>query len=125
MAAGSSEPLSWSRGAAQTKKQKIVLIGLDAVVPYTGGSGSGAVSNASAVSPLVALKALGLDVSFELGATTEAAAAAAKAADVAIVFGSAHTGEGHDRKTLNLEANIDELIPAVCPFPAAAAGRAF
>jgi beta-glucosidase len=80
---------------------------------YTGGSGSGAVPDASKVSPMTALEALGLDVTYELGATTEAAMAAAKAADIAIVFGSAHTGEGHDRLNLTLSANIDEIIPAV------------
>ena len=90
-----------------------MLIGLDAVVPYTGGSGSGAVSNASAVSPFTALKALGADVTYEEGASPAAAAAAAKKADVAIVFGSAHTGEGHDRIDLTLSANIEAVIPAV------------
>jgi beta-glucosidase len=51
----------------------------------------------------------------EAKASEEAAkvAEAAKAADVAIVFGSAHTGEGSDRKSLNLEGNIDDIIPAI------------
>lgn len=95
------------------KKQKIVLIGLDAVVPYTGGSGAGAVSNSSAVLPFTALKALGADVTYEEGplASPAAAAKAAKAADVSIIFGSAHTGEGHDLLNLLLSANIDTVIP--------------
>jgi len=94
--------------------KKILLVGPGAVVPYTGGSGSGAVSNASAVSPMTALKALpGLDVSYHDGSSPAAAAAAAKAADLAIVFGSAATGEGHDRLNLKLDGNIDEVIPAV------------
>ena len=98
----------------KAKKQKIALIGLDAVVPYTGGSGSGAVSNASAVSPVTALRALGVDVSVcAWKCDVQAAVKLAKGADVAIVFGSAHTGEGHDRLNLNLGANIDQIIPAV------------
>jgi len=39
--------------------------------------------------------------------------AAAKEADVVIVFGSAHSGEGHDRDNLTLGGNIDDVIPAV------------
>merc|ERR1719454_1308711 len=56
---------------------------------------------------------MGLHATYEEGNTSSAAVAAAKAADVAIIFGSAHTGEGSDRKNLNLEGNIDEIIPAV------------
>ena len=105
-------PLSKSALAGK----KIVLVGIDATDPYTGGSGSGAVSDHDKVSPLTALKALGLDVTAvgdTEGTSPSQAAAAAKAADLAIVFGSAHTGEGHDRDNLNLEGNIDEVIPAV------------
>ena len=97
----------------KAKKQKILLVGPDALIPYTGGSGSGAVSNASAVSPMTAFKSLGVDVSFHDGGSPTSAAAAAKAADVAIVFGSAATGEGHDRLNLKLDGNIDDVIPAV------------
>jgi len=95
------------------RSYNVALIGLDAVVPYTGGSGSGSVSNASAVSPMTALKARGVDVTYCEGTDVHAAKKAAKAADVAIVFGSAHTGEGHDRLNLQLGANIDDVIPAV------------
>jgi beta-glucosidase len=98
---------------ATDTKVKYVLIGSDANTPYTAGSGSGGVKTNDAISPLVAFQQLGLDVTYEEGKDTAAAVAAAKAADVAIVFGSAHTGEGHDRKDLNLEANIDALIPMV------------
>ena len=83
------------------KKLKIVLIGADAAKAYTAGQGSGGVQNSNvAVSPLAALQALGLSVTYNAGATASAAAAAAAAADVAIVFGSAHSGEGHDRTDL-------------------------
>ena len=92
------------------KKQKIVLFGADATIPYTGGSGSGAVDpGADVVSPLAALAALGHDVSVATGDPAAAAAAAA----VAIVFGSAHTGGGHDRLNLTLGGGIDALIPVV------------
>merc|ERR1711981_863371 len=60
-----------------------------------------------------AIAALGVKVTCDDGSDIAAAASAAKGADVAIVFGSAHTGEGHDRKDLNLEGNIDTVIPAV------------
>lgn len=83
------------------KKLKIVLIGADATDAYTAGQGSGGVSNSNvAVSPLAAMQAMGLSVTYDAGATVSAAAQAAAAADVAIVFGSAHSGEGHDRTDL-------------------------
>ena len=52
------------------------------------------------VSPLAAFQARGLDVTYVAGDTVAEAVAAAKAADVAIIFGSAHSGEGHDRTDL-------------------------
>ena len=39
--------------------------------------------------------------------------AAAKDADIAIVFGSAKSGEGHDRANLSLDGNSDDVIAAV------------
>ena len=47
------------------------------------------------------------------GKSIDAAANAAKNADIAIVFGSAPTGEGKDRQNLSLGGNIDSVIPAV------------
>jgi beta-glucosidase len=84
------------------KKLKIVLIGADATKAYTAGQGSGGVSDSNvAVSPLAAMQELfGLAVTYNAGATAAAAVKAAAAADVAIVFGSAHSGEGHDRADL-------------------------
>jgi|EP01049_Picozoa_sp_SAG25_P000326 beta-glucosidase len=83
------------------EKLKIVLIGADASDAYTAGQGSGGVSNSNvAVSPLAAMQRLGLSVTYDPGATASTAAKAAAAADVAIVFGSAHSGEGHDRTDL-------------------------
>ena len=93
---------------------KLALIGKGADTPYTAGGGSGHVpSPPDLVSPLDAFRARGLDVTYNDGSDAGAAAAAAKAADVAIVFGYATSGEGSDRKDLSLEDNIDALVPAV------------
>jgi hypothetical protein len=51
----------------------------------------------------VSFQARGIDVTFEPAKTVADAVAAAKAADVAIVFGSAHSHEGADRKDLLFE----------------------
>jgi beta-glucosidase len=106
----------------------IALIGSDAAAPYTAGQGSGGVHNSNvAVSPLEAFQRLATDgshgkivVVFAQGNSTVAAAKAAAAADVAIVFGSAHSGEGHDRTDLLFappsvtgDATIEQLIVAV------------
>jgi len=89
-----------------TKKLKIVLIGHDATSPYVSGQGSGGVPTSNMlVSPLAAFQARGADVTYEPATTVAAAVAAAKAADVAIVFGSAHSGEGHDRKNLYFDGH--------------------
>jgi beta-glucosidase len=83
------------------------------VKPYTGGQGSGGVVTNAVVSPMAALTAAGVAVTFDPGATPAAAAAAAAAADVAIVFGHATSGEGSDRADLTLSGNTDAVIPAV------------
>eukprot|EP00756_Hemistasia_phaeocysticola_P001761 Hpha_TRINITY_DN11228_c0_g1::TRINITY_DN11228_c0_g1_i1::g.167526::m.167526/K05349/bglX; beta-glucosidase len=99
---------------AAFKTKKIALIGPDATAGcYTAGSGSGGVTTNATICPDVAFRALGLDITYEKGSTVDAAVAAAKAADLAIVFGSAHSGEGSDRKDLSLGGNIDSVIPAV------------
>ncbi len=92
---------------------KIALIGPDAQKPYTGGGGSGAVGTNAVVSPLAALTAAGIAVTYDAGATAGAAAAAAAAADVAIVFGHAESSEGSDRATLLLKGNTDDIVAAV------------
>jgi len=97
----------------------IALIGTDADDAYTAGGGSGSVKTNDMVSPLAAFSQVAADsngmitVTYTKGAHVDDAVAAAAAADVAFVFGSAHTSEGSDRKSLNLEANVDALIPAV------------
>ena len=92
---------------------RLALIGPDAMKPYTGGGGSGAVGTNAVVSPYAALSAAGVSVTYEEGKTAAAAAAAAAAADVAIVFGHAEASEGSDRETLTLSGNIDSLVAAV------------
>ena len=80
---------------------RYILIGEDATNPYVSGQGSGGVATSNRlVSPLAAFQARGLDVTYVAGDTVAEAVAAAKAADVAIIFGSAHSGEGHDRTDL-------------------------
>eukprot|EP00051_Salpingoeca_urceolata_P005714 m.76313 g.76313 ORF g.76313 m.76313 type:complete len:680 (+) comp14507_c2_seq1:2997-5036(+) len=96
-----------------SKSLKVALIGPDADKPYTAGQGSGGVNTNAAVSPYAAWKLAGIDVTYEEGKVVAAAVAAAKAADVAIVFGSAHSSEGHDRDDLYLGGNIDDVIAAV------------
>ena len=67
----------------------------------TAGSGSGGVPNSNvAVTPLEAFTNLGFNIVYDPANSTASAAAAAASADVAIVFGSAHSGEGHDRTDL-------------------------
>ena len=84
------------------KTMRVALIGADAANgSYTAGQGSGGVQNSNvAVSPLTAMQALGISVTYDSGATIAGAVKAASAADVAIIFGSAHSGEGHDRTDL-------------------------
>ena len=92
----------------------VALIGSDAETPYTAGGGSGNVLDSNvAVSPLAAFKALGSHVSvrYASGCTDgkpdlAGAAAVAAAADVAFVFVSARSGEGADRKSLNLSTVV-------------------
>jgi beta-glucosidase len=69
------------------------------------------------VAPLDAIttraKQDGATVTYNDGTDPAAAAAAAKTASVAVVFGYAMQGEGADRGTLSLDSNGDALISAV------------
>jgi len=101
------------------KGKSIALIGPDATTGcYTGGTGSGGVNGLDTVPPDAALKALGLNVTYTSGSSVDDAVKAAKAADLAIVFSSAHSGEGRDRESLSLGGNIDSVIPAVAAVQA-------
>lgn len=82
--------------------QTIALIGPDADKPYTAGQGSGSVKSNAIVSPLAAFSALGLNVTYNDGSNVDEAVAAAKKADVAIVFGSG-------------ECSVAQLVPPLPP----------
>lgn len=95
---------------------KIAVIGKNAGdKAYTAGGGSGSVSTNALVSPLAALSAMGgkISVTYCDGKDKDEAVAAAKAADIAMVFGVAEAHEGSDRDSLSLKDEIDDLIPAV------------
>lgn len=108
-------------GHGQTPLMKIALIGSDAKTPYTAGSGSGGVPDSNvAVSPIDAFNRVPhAEVTYEPGLSVAAAVKAAAAADVAIVFASAHSGEGRDRTDLLLvrpkggAGSMEDIIAAV------------
>jgi len=115
-------PLAKGKGGALGGVATIALIGTDAVTPYTAGQGSGGVPNSNvAVSPLEAFQGItGITVVYNPGNSTASAASAAAGADVAIVFGSAMSGEGKDRLDLLFTApklagapTTEEIIAAV------------
>jgi beta-glucosidase len=66
-------------------------------------------------SPLNSLRELApsIKISYDAGSDLEAAAAAAKSADVAIVFVTQHTHEGNDLETLALPNGQDALVEKV------------
>lgn len=102
----------------KAKKLKVVLIGGDAENPYVSGQGSGGVPTSNElVSPLAAFLARGIDATYEPAKTVADAVAAAKLADVAIVFGSAHSHEGADRKDLLFEHSGPDADDALVAAP--------
>ena len=108
----------WLLPLSKTAGLKIALIGQDAKKPYTAGTGSGGVLNSNVAStPYAAFVGLGLDVVYSDATDLANATATAAAADVAIVFGSAHSGEGRDRKDLLFTVTngvvIEDVIAAV------------
>lgn len=80
-----------------------------------GGTSSFAKRSYGGTAPLAALKALRPDatITFVDGSDLGAAAAAARAADVAIVFGEKWSTEAKDSKDLSLDHDGDALISAV------------
>jgi beta-glucosidase len=88
--------------------------GVSAATVCAEGGGSPC---ANPVAPLDAITSRaaqdGATVTFDNGSDLSAAATAASAADVAVVFGYAKQGEGADRTTLALDNNGDALIAAV------------
>ena len=119
------------------RAQKIVLIGGHADVGVLSGGGSSQVRSVGGVpveipltsgaaasfarityhnsSPLKAIRALApnAEVSFVDGTNPAAAAAAAKAADIAIIFATQWQTEAQDAPSLSLPDNQDALIDAV------------
>jgi beta-glucosidase len=110
--------------------KKIAIIGPTASNTPTNGVSAGTVCQQAAgpfggggnacpnpVAPLDAITAraaqVGATVTFDNGADLTSAAAAAAAADVAIVFGYSKQGEFADRTTLDLDNGGDALIAAV------------
>jgi beta-glucosidase len=88
-----------------SKLKSIAVIGSDASKFKTGG-GSGAVTPFNFQTPLAAITKRagpGVKVSYSDGKDAGAAAAAAKASDVAIVFAGDYQSEGSDKYCLTLE----------------------
>jgi len=80
-----------------------------------GGPAAFAKRSYGGTAPLAALKAIRPDarITFVDGSDPVAAAAAAKASDIAIVFGEKWATEALDQKNLALDGNADALIAAV------------
>lgn len=80
-----------------------------------GGTSSFAKRSYGGTAPVAALKALlpGADITYLDGSDPAAAAAAAKSADLAIVFGEKWSTETADNKDLSLDGGGDALIAAV------------
>lgn len=80
-----------------------------------GGMAAFAKRSYGGTAPLAALKSLrpNAQISFVDGSDPVAAAAAAKAADIAIVFAEKWSTEAADQKDLSLDGNADSLIAAV------------
>lgn len=104
----------------------IAVIGLaDTATTIVSGGGSGSVQPSfhGVVTPVMGITAAAgkkASITFSSGSDSGAAVAAAKAADVAIVFVGAMSGEGADRKDLRLGSglqhsrwNQDALVEAV------------
>ena len=120
---------------APTKLRRIVLIGAHADVGTLSGGGSAQVDspggnaldhkpggspwNHEIYFPSVPLKAVkemaqpGTEVSFDAGTDPAGAAAAAKGADVVLLFADQWMSEGMDRSTLSLPHGQDAVIAAV------------
>jgi beta-glucosidase len=98
--------------------KSIALIGPYAGSAVTGGTGSSKVRPLYTVTPQAGLQnraGAGVTVTYDDGKDAARAAAAAKAADVAVVMVGEISGEGenHERKTMALAGNQDALVAAV------------
>jgi beta-glucosidase len=95
----------------------IAVIGADgSTSPMTAGGGSAAVTASSVITPLQGIAARagsGVDVTSYAGTTPSAAAATARAAQVAIVFAGNFESEGSDLPNITLQGNQNAVISAV------------
>ncbi|HEY1699908.1 MAG TPA: glycoside hydrolase family 3 C-terminal domain-containing protein [Trebonia sp.] len=107
---GSALPLSAS------SLHSIAVIGPYAGAAMTGGGGSSHVDPLYTVSPVQGIENAagpGVSVSYNDGSDLASAAAAAKAADVAVVMVGDTESEGADQSSLELSGNQDQLVEAV------------
>jgi beta-glucosidase len=94
----------------------IAVIGPYAGAAHTGGGGSSQVKPLYNVAPVDGIKShvgTNVIVTYDNGTIAEAAAAIAKAADVAMVMVGNTDREGRDRPNLSLPTNQDALVSAV------------
>lgn len=100
-----------------TAAQTAVTGDVDASSVCTYGTGNASACSASVVAPLDGITtraaADGGTVIYDNGSDLVAAAAAAKSADVAVVFGYYKEGEFTDRTNISLDGNGDALVSAV------------
>jgi beta-glucosidase len=95
---------------------RVALIGPYASSAMTGGTGSSHVNPTYTVSPRTGMQSRlgpGATVTVNTGRSLSSAAAAARAADVAVVMVGTTDGEGHDRTSLSLPGNQNALVSAV------------
>ena len=98
-----------------TAETKVAIIGLaDQANALTHGGGSGQVTPSWTVTPLAGISAAAGKgkVTYDDGTDATKSAAAAKAADVAVVFVGALSSEGSDRKSLSLDDGSVKAITA-------------
>jgi beta-glucosidase len=95
--------------------KSIAVIGTTAKTSAQGGGSSqvNPLSVDNAYDAIVARAGSSADVTYNDGTDTTAAATAAKAANLAVVFVQDSSSEGSDRSTLELSGNQDALISAV------------
>ncbi|GAA4623483.1 glycoside hydrolase family 3 C-terminal domain-containing protein [Actinoallomurus vinaceus] len=93
--------------------RSVAVIGPYAGAAHTGGGGSSAVTPLYTVSPVDGIKSKGVAVTYADGTDPAAAAALAKAADVAVVMVGNKDKEGGDRPNLSLPDGQDKLVSAV------------
>jgi len=97
-----------------SSKAKLVVLGAQAKDAIIGGSGSGFVKPASVSQPYEAIcERVEGELVFADESDLHAAAVAAEAADIAVVFVGQNSGEGKDRSSLSLPREQEALILAV------------